>query len=295
MLLAQVPHQPRAEVAAQRRGHNLHPQEIGVLARKEQPSDPQRRLHGAGVSDERFVFGDRGGKRCRDRISAVLNPFGQGRYGLPLPLADPAAAYHEAVLRRIAAAVELHHVGARQTVVLRLVVRRAVGVLRPEQGPGEGFARLDVHLRAVDGQPLLPLGAVGAQLLLGEGGAQQDVFGHGERLGEEFREGGEIDVGVVAVDVHVVPRAVVVQPFGDLGGRHLRRPLREQVRGGRGREGRALHGRSGAEYERDAQHLEILRGERVEADAVSEEGLRRCGNLDFGVRYAGLSCHLRAL
>ena len=78
-------------------------------------------------------------------------------------------------------------------------------MLRPEHRPGERLAGLDIDLRAVDGQPLFALGCIGAQLLLGKGRAEQQLFGHGERLGEEFREGGEIDVGVVAVDIDVVP------------------------------------------------------------------------------------------
>ena len=164
----------------------------------------------------------------------------------------------------------------------------------PEQRPCEGLAGLHVDLRPLDRQPLSAFGGVGAQLLLGECGAEQDLFRHGERRVEEFREGGEIDVGVVAVDVHVVPRAVVVELFGDLVRRHVARAFGEEVGGGRRREGRLLEGRSGAEDERDAQHLEIVGGERVESDAVGQRRAAGFGDLDLRGSFAGL-CHFLAL
>ena len=51
-----------------------------------------------------------------------------------------------------------------------------------------------LDFRAVDRQPLFAFGGVGAQLLFGEHGAEQNLFRHGERPVEEFREGGEIDI-----------------------------------------------------------------------------------------------------
>ena len=51
---------------------------------------------------------------------------------------------------------------------------------------------------------------------------------------------------------------------------------------------------SGAEYERDAQHLEIVGGERVESDAVGQRRAAGFGDLDLRGSYAGL-CHFLAL
>ena len=165
---------------------------------------------------------------------------------------------------------------------------------RPEQRPGKGFAGFYVDLRPLDRQPLPAFGGVGPQFLFGERGAEQDLLRHGKRLVEELRERGEVDVGVVAVDVYVVPRPVVVELFGDLLRRHVACAFRQQVGGGRRREGRLLYSRPGTEDERNAKHLEIVRGERVEADAV---GQRRADGLrDFDLRgcYAGW-CHFFAL
>ena len=52
--------------------------------------------------------------------------------------------------------------------------------------------------------------------------------------------------------------------------------------------------RSGAEDERDAQHLEIVGGERVESDAVGQRRAAGFGDLDLRGSYAGL-CHFLAL
>ena len=218
----------------------------------------------------------------------------EGGHGFPFLLADASAAHHEAVGGRVMAGVEFRDVGPRQAVVIVFVGRNAVGVFGTEHRPGERFAGFDVHFRTLDGQPLFALGAVGAQLLLGERGAEQNLLRHGERRVEEFREGGEIDVGVVAVDVHVVPRAVIVESFGDLLCRHVVRAFGEEVGGGRRREGRLLKGRPGAEDERDAQHLEVLRGECVKPDAVGQRRAAGFGDLDLRGRYAGL-CHFLAL
>ena len=193
---------------------------------------------------------------------------GKLRHGLQLVVADAPAAYREPVVRRVVAFIKRRYIPAREFIVLGFVGRDAVGVRGPEKGAGESLAGLGVDLRAFDGQPLLALGAVGAQFLLGENGVQEYLFGYGERFVEEFGEHAETDVGIVAVDVDVVVRAVIVEPFGDLVRRHVARAFGEKVGGGRRREGRLLEGRSGAEDERDAQHLEIVGGERVESDAV---------------------------
>ena len=240
-----------------------------------------------------------GGHRLREAslrpLPAPGNAPGQRRNGLQFPVADAPAADDETVLGRVAAAGELRDVRACQPVVGRLVRRDAVGMLRPEHRPGERFAGLDIDLRAVDGQPLFALGGIGAQLLLGKGRAEQQLFGHGERLGEEFREGGEIDVGVVAVDIDVVPRAVVVELFGDLCRGHRLRPFGKEVGCRRGREGDLLHGGSGTEDERDAQHLELVGRERVERHTVRQHRPRGLLYLDFRGGDLWLSCHFRAL
>ena len=213
--------------------------------------------------------------------------------GLQFMRADPAAAYHEAVFGGVEPPVEGGDILARQRVVETLVGRDAVGVPGTEEGPGKGFAGLDVDLRAVDGQPLFAFGGVGPQLRLGEGRAEQDLRGDVERSVEEFRERGEVDVGVVAVDVHVIPRTVVVELFGDLLGAPAVGAFGQQIRGCRGREGDGLHGRAGAEDERDAQHLEIRRRERVEGDAVAEDPFFGLPDVDFRWGDAG-RCHFFA-
>ena len=227
-------------------------------------------------------------------VSGAGNPSGEFRHGFQLVVADAPAAHDEAVFGGVEPFVETGHVLAREAVVGLFVRRDAVRMPLPEQRPGERFAGLHLDLRPFDRQPLFAFGGVGAQLLLGERGAEQDLLRHGERRVEEFREGGEIDVGVVAVDVHVVPRAVIVESFGDLLCRHVVRAFGEEVGGGRRREGCLLKGRPGAEDERDAQHLEVLRGECVEPDAVGQRRAAGFGDLDLRGRYAGL-CHFLAL
>ena len=294
MLFAEVLHQARAEIAAQGRRHDLHAQKIGMRAREQQAADAQRRLHGPRVLDERRMRGLGRGEGGRRFGRAAGDPSGKLRHGLQLVVADAPAAHDEAVFGGVEPAVEPRHVVAREAVVGLLVRRDAVRMPLPEQRPCEGLAGLHVDLRPLDRQPLSAFGSVGAQLLLGECGAEQDLLRHGEGRVEEFREGGEIDVGVVAVDVHVVPRAVVVELFGDLVRCHVARAFGEEVGGGRRREGRLLKGRSGAEDERDAQHLEIVGGERVESDAVGQRRAAVFGDLDLRGRYAGL-CHFLAL
>ena len=279
---AEVLHQPRPEIPAEGRGHDLHAHEIGMLPREEEPSEAQRRLHGPGMFDEDPVLGHGCREGFPDGVSARGDLLGKGRDGGHLVRPDAAAADDEAVFGGVVAAVECHDVVAREEVVGALVGRDAVGVRCAEEGPGKGLAGPDVDLRALDREALAPLGGIDAQLPFGKCRAEEDLPGHVERLIEELREGGEIDVGVVAVDVHVVPRAVVVELFGNLLRRHAGAALREEVRGGRGREGHLLAGRSGAEDERDAQHPEVVRGQRVEVDAVAQG--RAPGLLEFDLR-----------
>ena len=245
------------------------------------------------MRDERIVDGF-GGRECGDGFGGTVGKLlRKCPDGLQFMRADPAAAHHEAVLGRVEPPVERLDVGARQRVVEAFVGRDAVGVPGAEEGPGKGFAGLDVDLRAVDGEPLFAFGGVGPQLRLGEGRAEQDLRGDVERSVEEFRERGEVDVGVVAVDVHVVPRAVVVELFGDLPGAPAVGTFGQEVCGRRGREGRRLHGRAGTEDERDAQHLEIRRRERVEGDAVAEDPFFGLLDVDFRWGDAG-RCHFFA-
>jgi hypothetical protein len=168
-------------------------------------------------------------------------------------------------------------------------------VFGTEHRSGERFAGFDVHFRALDGQPLFALGAVGAQLLLRKCRMQEHLLGHGQRLSEEFGERAEADIGVVPVDVDVEIGAVIVELFGDLLRRHVARAFREHVRRGRCREGNPLHGRSGAEHEGDAQHFEVVRGERVERGAVGERRLFGLRDLDGRGYYERRLCHLLAL
>ena len=266
-----------------------------MLAREKQPSDADRRLYGARMVDPHFVL--RHG--CRERDAglgfAPRQPFRQRRDGLPFVVADAPAAYREPVVRRVVAFIKRRYIPAREFIVLGFVGRDAVGVRGPEKGAGESLAGLGVDLRAFDGQPLLALGAVGAQFLLGENGVQEYLFCYGERFVEEFGEHAETDVGIVAVDVDVVVRAVIVEPFGDLVRRHVACPLGEHVGGGRRRERNPLHGRSGAEHEGDAQHFEVVRGERVERRAVCQQALPGLCDLDVGGYYEGWLCHFFAL
>lgn len=182
--------------------------------------------------DPRFVL--RHG--CRERWPASGlrrgQPFRQRRDGLPFVVADAPAAYREPVVRRVVAFIKRRYIPARELIVLGFVGRDAVGVRGPEKGAGESLAGLGVDLRAFYGQPLLALGTVGVQFLFGENGVQEYLFGYGERFVEEFGERAEADVGIVAVDVDVVVRAVVIEPFGDLVRRHVARPLGEHVGGG---------------------------------------------------------------
>ena len=83
--------------------------------------------------------------------------------------------------------------------------------------------------------------------------------------------------------------------LGDLLRRHVARAFREHVRSGRCREGNPLHGRSGAEHEGDAQHFEVVRGERVERGAVGERRLFGLRDLDGRGYYERRLCHLLAL
>ena len=266
-----------------------------MLARKEHASDADRRLHGAGVFDEGFVPGYGRRKRRPGFGLRPRQPFREGGHGFPFLLADASAAHHEAVGGRVMAGVEFRDVGPRQAVVIVFVGRNAVGVFGTEHRPGERFAGFDVHFRALDGQPLFALGAVGAQLLLRKCRMQEHLLGHGQRLSEEFGERAEADIGVVPVDVDVEIGAVIVELFGDLLRRHVARAFREHVRSGRCREGNPLHGRSGAEHEGDAQHFEVVRGERVERGAVGERRLFGLRDLDGRGYYERRLCHLLAL
>ena len=87
----------------------------------------------------------------------------------------------------------------------------------------------------------------------------------------------------------------IYEPFGDLVCRHVACPLGEHVGGGRRREGNPLHGRSGAEHEGDAQHFEIVRGERVERRTVCQQALSGLCDLNVGGYYEGWLCHFFAL
>ena len=165
-------------------------------------------------------------------------------------------------------------------------------MLGSEQRFGEGFARLDVDLLPVDPQPLPALGAVGAQFFFGEGRMQQNLFGYPERRTAELREGGEADVYEVAVEVHIEPRAVEVELFGYLVRRVVPRPFGQQVRRRRGAERHSLYGRSGPEYEGDAQHLEVVGRQQVERHAVGERQLLGTLYFDGGRDGQGRLCHL---
>ena len=251
-----------------------------MLAREEQAADAQRRLHGPRVCDPHVVRGLDRRKGRGGALRAAGQGSGQRLDGGALRGADAAAADDDAPLGRVVTAVEGLDLAAREAVVGLGGRRGAVGMAGAEQRRGKGFAGLDVNLRAVDLEPLPPLGAVGAQLLFGKGRVEEDLRGDAERLGGELREHGEVDVGVVAVEVDVVPRAVEVELFGDLLRRHRAGPLREEVRRGRGREGCLLHGRSGAEDERDAQHLELVGREQVERCTVGQQVAFCAGNVD---------------
>ena len=106
MLAAQVLHQPRAEIAAQYRSDDLHPDEIGMCAGEEQTPDAQRGLHGVGLFDETIGFAAGSRKFGCGAAVGTGKFFGQGADALQLLLPDAAAAYDQTVFGRIESAVE---------------------------------------------------------------------------------------------------------------------------------------------------------------------------------------------
>ena len=255
---AQILHQPRAEVAAQRRRHDLHPQKIGMFARKEEPPDADRRLDRPRMRDSPLagLAGFREGNPCGQFGGGQL--FEQGDDRRPFRLADAAAADGEAVRGGVAPPVEVAQILAAEPVVGAFVEAFAVGVTLAEDRLGEGLAGADIDLRAVDPQPLPAFGAVGRHRLLGKGGAQQNFGCHVERRHDELREHREVDVGVVAVGVDIEVGTVVVEPFGYFVGAHPLAPFGEQVGRRRSREGNPLRGRTGMKDDRKTQNFEIV-------------------------------------
>lgn len=196
--------------------------------------------------------------------------FGERDDGLQVRVGDVAAAHGQAIPGRVVCAVHLRQVFAREGVVSRLVIGNPIGMLLAEEGLGQRFACFRIHLEPLDGQPLLAFAAVGIHLVLRKNGPEQDAFGHFERRQEELGQGAEAQVNIVAIDVHVVVGAVKIEFFGDLLRVHVPAALAQQVGCRRGRKGDALHGGAGAEYETQAQHLELVVGQRVQLDAVAK-------------------------
>lgn len=106
VLAAQVLHQPRAEIAAQYRSDDLHPDEIGMCAGEEQTPYAQRGLHGVGPFDETIGFAAGSRKIGCGAAVGTGEFFGQGADALQLLLPDAAAAYDQTVFGRIESAVE---------------------------------------------------------------------------------------------------------------------------------------------------------------------------------------------
>ncbi len=236
------------------------------------------------------------GREVRFGPRAARQPCGEVRHRVALGVADAAAAHHEAVVGGVEPCVVGLDVGACEAVVLPGGRRDAVGVLLAEHAGGEAFAGPGFDFRALDGQLLAPAGAVGAELLLGKEGPQQDVGGHVERLAEELREGAETEVHEVAVDRHLVVGAVVVEPLGDAAGRHAGAALGQHVGRDRRGEGPVLVDRARAEHERHAQHFELVGGQQVERNAVGEAEAPHGGHAQ-GVGQGGYggTCHFLAL
>ena len=90
VLLAQVLHQARTEITAQGGCHDLHAEEIGMLAREKQPSDADRRLYGARMVDPHFVLRHGAGNGMPAWGSRRGNRSRQRRDGLPFVVADVA-------------------------------------------------------------------------------------------------------------------------------------------------------------------------------------------------------------
>ena len=155
-------------------------------------------------------------------------------------------------------------------------------MLRPEEGSGEGLAGQRVDLRALHGQLLPPLAAVGLHLVFGENGPQQNLLGGLQRLAEVAAERTEADVDEVAVEARLEVGAVEVELFGDLAAGHARAPLGEQVGRRAGDERRTLGDRPGVEYEADADHLEVVGPQGVEFQSVPERQSLGAGHLQRG-------------
>ena len=122
----------------------------------------------------------------------------------------------------------------------------------------EGLAGQRVDLRALHGQLLPTLAAVGLHLVLGENGPQENLLGGFQRLAEIAAQGAEADVYVVAVEARLEIGAVEIELFGDLPAGQARTPFGEQVGRRAGDERGVLGDRSGVEYEADADHFEVV-------------------------------------
>ncbi len=193
---------------------------------------------------------------CRERLRHAPDAFDD-------TLVEPAAAYDEAVVGRVEPCVQLREVVAANIVVAPLLGAHAVRVLCAEERPREGLAHDGVDLAAFDGELLAALGAVCRDLLFGKYGVQDDLLGHFGRLRKELAQRAERYVYIVAVDVHVEPRAVIVEPLGYLDRVERDRALAQKIGRGRCRKGFFLHRDSGMKDECHPYHLELVAGEHI--------------------------------
>ena len=135
VLLAQVLHQARTEITAQGGCHDLHAEEIGMLAREKQPSDADRRLYGARMVDPRFVL-----RHAIDtglKIMIVINKIDR-------PGANPEKAYNDCLdLMADLGATDDQLEFAMEHVVYASAMN--------------GFARLDPNDGNMDMYPLLDM------------------------------------------------------------------------------------------------------------------------------------------
>ena len=192
--------------------------------------------------------------------------------------AASAAPLH--TTKQLRAVVKVDQVVAREVVVRLFGRRYAVGMFRAEERAGEGFAGFGLDLHTLDAQPLLAFFAVGDDLLFGERGVKQNLFGDGERLPEVFRQGAETEIDVIAVDVHVEIGAVEVELFGDLLRGHVARSFAQQVGRRCSDEGFALLRRTGAEDKGEAHHFELRGRQGVDFDAVRKRAAQGLGQRD---------------
>ena len=272
LVLADVGHETAAKVSAQQGDQHTKLRKVGMVAADGDKSHAHGALQGIGTLDkEAFVRGGAGLERgARGTLQALAERL-RSKAGLKPAqtfVSHLARDIDGAAGRMVVAAVEVVQQFGSDAAVVGLFGQAAAGMGVAVEGADQPPMGQKVHLLKVHLELLDVVGHHRRQLGLRIEGFLHEALEHVERLGQVLVERIEGDEGMLGTARKVEPGAVVIQPFGYLGGGIAAGAFAQHAVGEEGLQGIVLVPAASLHEDVDAHHLVVARTKHAEGHAV---------------------------